>query len=145
MPERFGSVQAEKKFIRQFRNPLAKEKYTKQFTSVIERISKYATGEMQREDFYKNSFLDKYNWRIDDERFTQLLALNTECQSEFFRRFKDLWNEGRSAPRTFDKVIDSVKANASKITETIKLQLEQYRRVWEGHDLINGNTASNSP
>jgi hypothetical protein len=121
------------------------EKLTKKLKGILDRCSSRGSGELETDDYYKQKFLNEYNWRIDEQRFNHLLTLNIECQSEFFKRFKYVYeDEGMTAPRTFDKVIDSVKFNASRITESIRCQVEHFKHVWEIRDLTIGNTASNS-
>jgi hypothetical protein len=108
------------------------EKLANKLKGVLDRCASRASGELKTENYYKEKFLHQYNWRIDEQRFTQLTSLNLECQQEFFNRFKCVWeSDGMSAPRTFDKVFVSVKSNSSKITEAISRQMDHFNRVWE--------------
>jgi hypothetical protein len=120
------------------------EKLANKLKGVLDRCVGHGNGELDTNDYLKQKFLHQYNWRIDEQRFNQLVELNKECQSEFFKRFKYCWdNDGMTAPRTFDKVIDSVKFNATRITESISRQVEHFKQVWEVREQIVGNTANN--
>ncbi|MHC5829867.1 MAG: hypothetical protein ACYT04_81560, partial [Nostoc sp.] len=78
---------------------------------------KKAAGE-QPEQCFRELFITRYRWKIDDERFQQLVQLTKECTLSFFGKFKYVYqNDGMSAPRTFDKAIALVIKNASTINE----------------------------
>ncbi|MDZ7970864.1 MAG: hypothetical protein RM368_39085, partial [Nostoc sp. DedSLP03] len=88
----------------------------------MERCMKKARGE-EPEQCFRELFISRYKWRIDDERFQKLIQLTKECTLSFFQKFKHVYqNDGMSAPRTFDKAIDLVIKNASTINEAVKLQ-----------------------
>ncbi|MDZ7970817.1 MAG: hypothetical protein RM368_38835, partial [Nostoc sp. DedSLP03] len=88
----------------------------------MERCMKKARGEEPQQCF-RELFISRYKWKIDDERFQQLIQLTKECTLSFFQKFKYVYqNDGMSAPRTFDKAIDLVIKNASTINEAVKLQ-----------------------
>ena len=92
----------------------------------MERCLKKARGE-EPEQSFRELFISRYKWRIDDERFQKLIQLTKECTLSFFQKFKYVYqNDGMSAPRTFDKAIDLVIKNASTINEAVKLQLEAF-------------------
>ncbi|MDZ8085607.1 MAG: hypothetical protein RMY16_08425 [Nostoc sp. DedQUE12b] len=92
----------------------------------MERCMKKAAGE-QPEQSFKELFISRYKWRIDDERFQKLIQLTASCTLSFFQKFKYVYHQdGMSAPRTFDKAIDLVIKNASTINEAVKLQLEAF-------------------
>ncbi|MHC5724009.1 MAG: hypothetical protein ACYTXY_07580 [Nostoc sp.] len=104
------------------RDPKIEEK----LASIRERCMKKALGE-QPERCFRELFITRYKWKIDDERFQQLVQLTKECTLSFFGKFKYVYqNDGMSAPRTFDKAIELVIKNASSINEAVKLQLEAF-------------------
>lgn len=92
----------------------------------MERCMKKAAGE-QPEQSFRELFISRYKWKIDDERFQKLIQLTKECTLSFFQKFKYVYqNDGMSAPRTFDKAIDLVIKNTSTINEAVKLQLSAF-------------------
>lgn len=92
----------------------------------MERCLQKARGE-EPEQSFRELFISRYKWKIDDERFQKLIQLTKECTLSFFQKFKYVYqNDGMSAPRTFDKAIDLVIKNASSINEAVKLQLEAF-------------------
>ncbi|MEH2312358.1 MAG: hypothetical protein V7K35_13385 [Nostoc sp.] len=98
-------------------------KIADELATVMERCLKRARGE-EPEQFFRELFISRYKWKIDDERFQKLIQLTKECRLSFFEKFKYVYqNDGMSAPRTFDKAIDFVIKNASSINETVNLQL----------------------
>ncbi|MEH2351927.1 hypothetical protein [Nostoc sp.] len=101
-------------------------KIADKLASAMEWCLKKGTGE-QPEQSFRELFISRYKWKIDDERFKQLIQLTKECTLSFFQKFKYVYqNDGMSAPRTFDKAIDLVIKNASSINEAVKLQLEAF-------------------
>lgn len=119
------------------------EKIAKQVGDILDRCSRRIRGELQTsEEFYKELFFSRYNWRIDTDRLNQLLQLNKECQTAFINKFKFVYEcDGMSAPRTFDKAINFVTNNTQKITEGINRQAEYFKQVWERREQLFGNTA----
>jgi len=101
-------------------------KIAEKLANAMERCMKKAAGE-QPEQSFRELFISRYKWKIDDQRFKQLLQLTKECTLSFFQKFKYLYqNDGMSAPRTFDKAMNLVIKNASSIDEAVKLQLEAF-------------------
>lgn len=119
------------------------EKIAKNIASILDRCTKRIKGEIQnQDDYYKELFISRYNWRIDEQRLNSLLQLNKECQTAFITKFKFVYEvDGMSAPRTFDKAIDFVSNNTQKITEGINRQAEYFKQVWQRQEELFGNTA----
>ncbi|MBD2438266.1 hypothetical protein [Nostoc sp. FACHB-110] len=119
------------------------EKVAQKVGEVLERCAKRIRGEsFTQDDYYKELFLSRYNWRIDEQRLNSLLELNQQCQTAFINRFKQIYEaDGMSAPRTFDKAINFVTNNSTRITEGISRQAEYFKQVWERREQLFGNTA----
>lgn len=101
-------------------------KLGEKLATAMERCMKKAKGE-EPEQAFRELFTSRYKWKIDDERFKQLIQLTKECTLSFFEKFKYVYqNDGMSAPRTFDKAMNLVIKNASSINEAVKLQLEDF-------------------
>ncbi|MEH2137147.1 hypothetical protein [Nostoc sp.] len=101
-------------------------KIADKLADAMERCMKLSRGE-EPEQSFRELFVSRYKWQIDEDRFKQLLQLTKECTLSFFQKFKYLYqNDGMSAPRTFDKAISLVIKNASTINEAVKLQLEAF-------------------
>ncbi|MHC5717645.1 MAG: hypothetical protein ACYTX0_37460 [Nostoc sp.] len=101
-------------------------KIADKLATAMERCMKKAAGE-QPEQCFRELFISRYKWKIDDERFQKLIQLTKECTLSFFQKFKYVYqNDGMSAPRTFDKAIDLVIKNGSSINEAVNLQLQAF-------------------
>ncbi|MEH2331559.1 hypothetical protein [Nostoc sp.] len=101
-------------------------KIAEKLAVAMERCLQKARGE-QPEQSFRELFISRYKWKIDDERFQKLIQLTKECTLSFFQKFKYVYqNDGMSAPRTFDKAIDLVIKNASSINEAVNLQLQAF-------------------
>ncbi|WP_334812675.1 hypothetical protein [Nostoc sp.] len=104
-------------------------KIADKLATAMERCMQKAAGE-QVEQSFRELFISRYKWRIDDERFQKLIHLTKECTLSFFQKFKYIYqNDGMSAPRTFDKAIDLVIKNASSINEAVNLQLQAFNNI----------------
>lgn len=98
-------------------------KIADKLAAAMERCMKLSKGE-EPEQSFRELFITRYKWKIDDERFKQLLQLTKQCRLSFFEKFKYVYmNDGMSAPKTFDKAIGLVRKNASIINEAVNLQL----------------------
>lgn len=119
------------------------EKIAKKIGDILDRCSRRIKGEIAtQDDYYKELFFTRYNWRIDEQRLNSLLELNQQCQTAFINKFKQVYEaDGMSAPRTFDKTINFVNANTNRITEGISRQAEYFKQVWERREQLFGNTA----
>ncbi|MEH2123079.1 hypothetical protein [Nostoc sp.] len=101
-------------------------KIADKLAAAMERCMKLSAGE-EPEQSFRELFITRYKWKIDEERFKQLLQLTKSCTLSFFEKFKYVYkNDGMSAPRTFDKAISLVIKNASSINEAVNLQLAAF-------------------
>ncbi|MEH1807792.1 hypothetical protein [Nostoc sp.] len=104
-------------------------KIADKLATAMERCMQKAAGE-QPEQCFRELFISRYKWKIDDERFQKLIHLTKECTLSFFQKFKYVYqNDGMSAPRTFDKAINLVIKNASSINEAVNLQLQAFNNI----------------
>ncbi|MDZ8023576.1 MAG: hypothetical protein RMX97_02605 [Nostoc sp. DedQUE11] len=119
----------------------ASEKVAQKLKGVFDRCLKRTNSEPAKEDYFKDLFTTRYNWRIDSERLKQILELNQQCQQALMQQFQYTYDtEGMSAPRTFDKAINLVINQRESITEAINRQAEYFQKVWERREQIIGNT-----
>ncbi|MEH1785889.1 MAG: hypothetical protein V7L23_09985 [Nostoc sp.] len=119
----------------------ASEKTAQKLKGVFERCLKKTHVETN-EDFYKDLFLSRYNWRIDDQRLLQILELNQDCQQAFIQRFQYTHKtDGASISLSFEKAINFVRNDTERITEVRSKHSEYWEELWNRREQAFGNTA----
>lgn len=119
----------------------ASEKTAQKLKGVFERCLQKSHTET-KEDFYKDLFLSRYNWRIDDKRLLEILELNQDCQQAFIQRFQYIHkSDGASISLSFEKAINFVRNDAERITEVRTKHSEYWEELWNRREQTFGNTA----
>ncbi|MHC5860741.1 hypothetical protein [Nostoc sp.] len=119
----------------------ASEKTAQKLKGVFERCLQKSHTET-KEDFYKDLFFSRYNWRIDDQRLLQILELNQDCQQAFIQRFQYVHkSDGASISLSFEKSINFVRNDTERITEVRSKHSEYWEELWNRREQAFGNTA----